>query len=118
MDEQLHTPGPWKIEIDGTNSGRWPHIRTTGPYFDDGSERTIAELECIRVVSKGRRWQKTPDADEIEANASLIAAAPELLAACKFVQKYFAMLAEKDKPIATQLTQALESAIAKAEGRA
>jgi hypothetical protein len=57
-----HTPGPWRIDRRGSHN---PLIETDG--------LTVAEVldDCH------------PDAEQQEANARLIAAAPELLAACQ-----------------------------------
>jgi len=87
MSESKHTPGPWRWEIDGTMSGRGPVILSEEKY-DDGSPRQLAELETSETNhgAKRARWRRQPDADEIEANARLIAAAPDLLAACKAVE--------------------------------
>jgi hypothetical protein len=66
----MHTPGPWNIRTEGTMTGRGPEIFADGAYYDDGSEFVIAQLFSA-------------DADVIDANARLIAAAPELLEALK-----------------------------------
>lgn len=86
------TPGPWRIVIDGTCSGAWPHI--VAPDFG-GDEcyagDAIAELGTCFVErrtsgmpgsysEKPKRFRKTRDHDQVMANARLITAAPELLA--------------------------------------
>jgi hypothetical protein len=64
-----HTPGPWKI-ADRTRYPWWNVTTQAGDY--------VAEVEC------------DPDApDESHANARLIAAAPELLAALNGVVNEF-----------------------------
>ncbi len=54
-------------------------------------------------------------ADDI-ANARLIAASPDLFAACEFVRKYAVMQAEKGSPLPSQLVNAVTSAVEKAGG--
>lgn len=61
-----HTPGPWEVR------NRW-YIRSTLADPLDGSH---AEVKCCSFVPA------TKD-EEHEANARLIAAGPELLAACR-----------------------------------
>lgn len=81
-----HTPGPWRIVIDGTCSGAWPHI--VGPDFEGNDcDDAIAELGTCFVErrttgmpgpysEKPERFRKTRDHDQVMANARLIAAAP------------------------------------------
>ena len=85
-----HTPGPWHVE---NFHGSWDV--THGPA-DDASER-FSVLETLS-----------------EENARLIAAAPDLLAACKEALGY-----EYGQPGLgwRQRIDLLEAAIAKAEGR-
>jgi len=94
-----HTPGPWTV-------GFGKEVRVTGglickvggDYYDDG-----------RKDSSG--WTRTPTLDT-QANARLIAAAPELLAALK----YMLANAEAEGWSAMMLSDA-RAAIHKAEGR-
>jgi len=97
-----HTPGPWFI-----------HER----FSSDGTFDIWDKPDALR----GARWLadvKTyggafPDVPEAEANARLIAAAPELLAACKeFVRKCDDGEAKSRRSYAE-----MSAAIAKAEGR-
>lgn len=66
-----HTPGPW-------NEGR-PDMQTIVDGY--GSKWIYAGNKYVAVAS-GRDVE---DWDEVMANARLIAAAPDLLAACKLV---------------------------------
>ncbi len=89
---QKHTPGPWEIRIEGTGSGRSPVIVDPNNTCTDGSNVEIAELPTTEVNPRGEGWVTSDDGpewrEEIEANAALIAAAPELLeAAIDFVNK-------------------------------
>jgi hypothetical protein len=112
------TPGPWSIRVDGTNTGRGPEVFKDQPYYDDDSELIIAECGTTEIrdglYSGGsHKWKRTDDADIKDANANLIAAAPEMYAALKtFVD------ADSCNPllIAEFTTMAME-ALAKAEGK-
>lgn len=79
------TPGLWKIRVAGTSTGRGPEVYCEGAHYDDGSEFVVAECGVSEATGGGKRWKRTADADAIEANAYLIAAAPDLLAACRAV---------------------------------
>ena len=90
-----HTPGPWRFEWDGRPT--W---------------------SCVRHRVKGE-WQVAVTDDlidehpeESEANARLIAAAPELLAALKE-----ALYAVTEIDNAHKSLRQMRAAIAKAEGR-
>lgn len=91
-----HTPGPWHWDSD--------------PIKDDPQGRVR-----YRVVAKGRTITQCyyPSGDGVaEADTRLIAAAPDLLAALKVLQPYFAGEHAYDHPHCVQL----RAAIAKAEG--
>ena len=71
MSESKHTPGPWFVFGNGHCVG--------GPKgFIDGDPRE----QTAGVAMCGMRLRTD---DEAEANARLIAAAPELLAACEML---------------------------------
>ncbi len=72
MSESKHTPGPWKI---------WEHGGK-----DDPSCKIFAELSGLKELSVG--IAQTIGGND-EANARLIAAAPELLAELKRLQESF-----------------------------
>jgi len=65
MTEQKHTPGEWKFDE------RFDEVRSP--------MRTVAEI----ADADGIVWHCGLDSDECQANARLIAAAPELLEACQ-----------------------------------
>lgn len=92
-----HTPGTWEA---GTDE-------------DGGLIFAWANGKCRVVANTDDQHENIPP-EEFEANARLIAAAPDLLAACKQVKKYLDgmgldWLGNDDDP--------LESAIAKADGK-
>ena len=101
---QQHTPGPWR-----TTRSRNNHIVTT----DDGSTaRTIA-----RVVLNDEVGGEMP----VSANARLIAAAPELLEACKAAEAALVSLLEmvgRDAKFGQDVVLELREKIARAEGGA
>jgi hypothetical protein len=66
MTTSMHTPGPWAIDMDFLVAPD-----PTGTHFD------LYIAEIVREDTEGR----VPPDDEQEANARLIAAAPELLSA-------------------------------------
>ncbi len=96
MIEAKHTPGPWLQEPGDTVIC----IRAT------------ADHESYRIADVGGMpyWKRFTEADK--SNARLIAAAPDLLAACKeFVRKVDAGEAKSTRSYAQ-----MNAAIAKAEG--
>lgn len=95
-----HTPGPWRVHVDEHRGG--PFIMAVpAPGLN---EYSVARTYDIPY--KGAR----------EANARLIAAAPELLAAARAVWERYEQAAEKRWAFDPGLEQ-LGIAIAKAEGR-
>lgn len=95
--ETQHTPGPW-------HTGTMPDTARS-IYAAEGRMRCEEKGTCLYPIA----W--TVDFDgEAEANARLIAAAPELLTACRVA---YAILREKQ--IAEGVTVRLQEIIAKAE---
>jgi len=82
-----HTPGPWTVG--------YLRIEGRADIYADSEPTSIASVR--------------------EANAALVAAAPELLEALKVVLPYAKSLPYFSKPCAAAVEQA-EAAIAKAEG--
>jgi hypothetical protein len=120
-----HTTGDWLIDYAETGV-RWPVIYVVDESFADGrheiaelSDHTARNANARRNTLK-KRWVPTPEADEAMANARLIAAAPDLLAACEKALYQLHLhasggnLTEDD---ACDACAELEAAIAKAEGR-
>ncbi len=113
MNKTKHTPGPWLIRVDGTSTGRGPEIYVEGPHYDDGSKFVIAECGCSEHTDGGKRWKRTQDADQIEANAQVLTAAPELLEAAKLAVR----ILEACYPGPHKDWTPIRAAIAKAEGQ-
>lgn len=97
-----HTPCPWyytKTPIVGFV------VRSSGAKNDTGRDKFIAD--CGKV-------HHTPFDPEFEANAAIIAAAPELLEACKAARDWFAKNTKKDH-VPGPVEKMLIDAIAKVE---
>ena len=109
-----HTPGPWEFEGNSLQ-GRW----------ESGERVQIASLNTSH-------WSTDPLHDDVEANrklnarmrvesktnAALIAAAPELLDACKRAMRELPILdRHQDSQRCQALLQILDEAIAKAAPR-
>jgi len=110
MSESKHTPGPWNYTLTG-------QVQLIGPKNEDGTQNCIG---IARVYENGFQ--------SFRANLRLIAAAPDLLEACKQAENEMenAIIGLNVNPIAyaQAIIQRLEmainattAAIAKAEGR-
>lgn len=127
MAEQKHTPGPWAL---APYSDCDEVINVVAGYKDLGGGQSQAHwiAECEAGVDFG------DDAEAIiatnEANARLIAAAPDLLAACKTLIRYATqrdgapadigdviMTFVEDGSTLNECLDAAAGAIDKAEGR-
>jgi len=98
-----HTPGPWHYR----RGDEWSHsVVTHHGTLPDGSQNcwTVADINKMREP-------------EHEANARLIAAAPELLEALQACEARLTHLAQNSVNVVAELKQA-RAAIAKAEGQA
>lgn len=95
MPITTHTPAPWRFVLNAAFSDGQP---SASVWIEAGEYRSLATL--IPVA-------------EVEANARLIAAAPDLLAACeKFVESFKSLQREKCDVAHRMAVEA----IAKAEG--
>jgi hypothetical protein len=90
-----YTPGPWRY--------------VPGKFNRDECANEYGSIQGIDESGHRGYWVATiEDAEEAEANARLIAAAPELLAACEDAERAIA------GTMADSLSQRLRAAIAKA----
>jgi hypothetical protein len=103
-----HTPGPW--EATGTKAGGLSEVVAPNSDFHEG--HLVATINGTYFVEGGSFPKFLPRVQR-EANARLIAAAPELLAVCERTLAYF-VAHEPGQPIL--LLADLRSAIAKAKG--
>ena len=111
MSDTKHTPGPWEYEA--TEGSRWGWVTEEGR---DGHGRVICRMEPNKIVShadKRRRDSVVLDAQDC-ADARLLAAAPELLAACREALEY--LECNTVTPREARYIDTLLAAIAKAEG--
>lgn len=106
-----HTPSPWSFQrmALGSSPDRRCGFVVNGPEAEPLPVR-ICDLRC------------TPEAPfaQTEANARLIAAAPELLEALRHIEDYChrqAMETTDEAPLWAQCRSFARAAIAKAEGR-
>ena len=99
--KQTSTPGPWEVVGHGVY--------------------TVADNPCREILWHGHNTRSAPD-KEREANAHLIAAAPELLAALRAARDLLASLPpdllELETMAAVDTTLDIDDAIHKAEGGA
>lgn len=104
-NEPKHTPGPWWIE-DISKGCDFPLIHG-------------ADYSEVAIAYPGDTLGKEPRLDAMYANARLIAAAPDLLAACKMALRdlvdFLDGLPDGIRSDDSATTEALRAAIAKAE---
>lgn len=95
-----HTPGPWQVWYGGLDGDT---------YFTIGSKYgDVSGVVCDYAVPSPR-----PSA-EVRANARLIAAAPDLLAACQAALPY---VEQMPWPAPERVVDAVRAAVAKATGQ-
>jgi len=82
MSDNKHTPGPWRLEKQAAGLD-WTSIG--GPVATVGGEALCESVEFIvgEVSDFGPHGEQ-----ETEANARLIAAAPDLLEACEYAAEH------------------------------
>jgi hypothetical protein len=105
-----HTPGPWIVEKALGKRGAVCYLNIVQGDISTyrGAVAGLMDAEHIGGVTKAER----------DANAILIAAAPDLLEACQTVLAVFARGLAVDADTLNGLVAArLRSAVAKAEGR-
>jgi len=110
-----HTPGPWKIR-DFRDSGKVKYIDYNGrvwayaewPIQSEIGERTVARVGT-RLVDTIRPPIK--NYHEAEANAHLIAAAPELLDAIESMVLVSSNMATTEEQCRVALDKAIDKAI-------
>ena len=123
-----HTPGPWRV--DETKAlgayGVWTDYLHPSNPGDDGTGFPV-EVCSVVACGKGHKGQEIIDRQERDANARLMAAAPDLLAACKRAREVLGIQMasdlrgftreEKDEIIRGHIDiKEIDAAIAKAEG--
>lgn len=109
MGETRFTPGPWRREQDTTLV--WGECNA-----DDMSTFGMGFPVAAAQGTGDRRWGRHLGEDEQAANATLIAAAPELYAALEAIAAHLERIGDsrKDAPF----IDAANAALAKARGEA
>lgn len=93
-----HTPGPWAVD-------------------ESRHDGCINRIEPFRHIGMASGYQVNPgDREENEANARLMAAAPDLLEALEQARKYVAFAFDQGIEGAEKTGLDLDAAIAKARG--
>jgi hypothetical protein len=114
MSDVKHTPGPWEAAFYDTHEFE----------IHDPTDGTALAVVPIPTIQNGERVgaNRERSIEEIGANARLIAASPDLLAACKAAVAAFDRADRESRPFAdnwADLREAAEVArgvIAEAEG--
>lgn len=96
-----HTPGPWALQMAEDCQGR---------QLDEMVKWVVTANSHDLWISTGPTWDAEHDAEAL-ANAHLIAAAPELLQACKVAVRYL------DPSQYVSAIRLIDAAIAKATGQ-
>ena len=97
MSDVRHTPGPWVVFLED---------RVAFAVMSAGRDGDICKMDNPNFPEFGK-------ADEMNVNAALIAAAPDLLAACELFDKWVTGLAAIQGDIVPAV-EAARAAIAKA----
>ena len=111
MADATHTPGPWKVKF---QARKWDTTHYTDKYWHDqwvikGPNKSHSPVAMVRVEGFG----SGPSKAVRKANATLIAAAPDLLAALSDI------ILSSDANCGDSLANAIEAAraaITKAKG--
>ena len=108
-----HTPGPWRVVDEDIQAEDGTHVVCFGHDYDEygGIE---ARWPAIGPDDQFTDEQRATHTGEVEANKRLIAAAPDLFAACKRVAQW---IEEQSSPFTQAMCREVLAAVAKAEGR-
>lgn len=106
-----HTPGPWSY-AELANKRSDGYIRAESVRQFEGAEKPIAIAKVCTVAPR----------DQVRANTRLIAAAPDLLAACQDAEEFLRPMDEQECSGFTgadldAIMATLRAAIAKATGK-
>ncbi len=102
--QETHTPGPWHAFEQNASNPNTKGLFEIDANHPSGNRQTIAVTPY-----KG-------DARELEANARLIAAAPEMLEMCKLLEECMETIDGKDGYDASYELAKVRAVLAKVEG--
>jgi hypothetical protein len=107
-----HTPGPWRIGQFGlTNDGE-------SPILSDHADVLICAVTCQTPFKRGKGWRT--ECETREANARLIAAAPEMLEALESAEScivtFVAVNGWPEPNGSRDILNEVQAAIARAKG--
>lgn len=102
-----HTPGPWVVVED-----KWSGLTIESGNARDMAERPVRYMLAENIGGK-RHGKDFDDYSEVEANARLIAAAPDMLAALQALDN-LQRGGHPHESVITAAWAALDAAIAKA----
>lgn len=106
--QDRHTPGPW-------------HVTTCMDYWVEHAQPITEADDGFRGVAHCGDHADWPNSSarqrEWEANARLIAAAPDLLDAAKCMRQHLALFCGPDDAIANWIFRFVDAAITKATGQ-
>ena len=105
-----HTPGPWIASVQRSKEGR--HLG----WIVEASEGRGGRIGWPSRAYADTNEEAPRDGKEQEANARLIAAAPDLLGAADYAAEAIASV-PAGFPVLDRALEHLRAAIAKAEGR-
>lgn len=103
-----HAPGPWELRTRHTD-------RHVGEEHPVEVERFVRDANGLHIATIGDGRLSPAVADSFLPNARLIAAAPDLLAACETL--LFELVVGSDPEIRALVVAAARAAIAKAVGK-
>ena len=104
-----HTPGPWKVEV-------WDYSHATRPRRELNVQ-TESNLIATVAWDEGKDNPYTIQHDEAMANARLIAAAPDMLAALRTAEAWVDQQGDMPgcRPAADSMLRVIREAILKTE---
>jgi hypothetical protein len=105
-----HTPGPWTAHGPATKGNQWGVVADLAYDARRGARRRIA------LLGSPRSWDGLSVQAEDEANAQLIAAAPDMLAALKLLLSLIEYTQMPAGETTAKAKAAAYAAIAKATG--
>lgn len=113
MSREMHTPGPWKAEY---NEDEPAHVVLMDTAIEHtGSYHSHHVWQCDHCLYPDEvEPVLMQQFEEAKANARLIAAAPELLAACNLAMQFWYSDQPNDTAESVAAKHAIRAAIAKA----